>query len=83
MDLKCPRCEQVALYSGYPANPNVSTVRCNACGYVGPGYAFHRICSVCECEFDVESVTVEEKDGRLTVTCNRCKQAKEESQRQQ
>ncbi len=43
MKLKCPKCGEVSEYSGYPPNPQASTVVCLTCGWAGIGAAFKRI----------------------------------------
>jgi len=72
MILKCPKCKTELPYGGYPSNPNCSTVMCMSCGYVGPGYAFHRICEICKKDFDIEEGTNIEKNGELSFMCNGC-----------
>lgn len=72
MKLKCPKCKTVLPYGGYPSNPNVSTVACLTCGYVGAGYAFHRICDGCGKDFDIDDVKIEEKEDGYSVLCKKC-----------
>ncbi len=43
MKLKCPKCGEVSGYSGYPPNPQASTVVCLTCGWAGMGAAFKRV----------------------------------------
>jgi len=43
MKLKCPKCGQVAEWTGYPADPQVSTIMCLKCGYKGAGGSFERV----------------------------------------
>jgi len=43
MLLRCPKCDVVADYGGWPANPILSTVYCLACGHAAPGAAFARL----------------------------------------
>jgi hypothetical protein len=40
--LKCPRCNGIFLWRGYPGNPVLSTVVCKRCGFTGMGSSIRK-----------------------------------------
>jgi Zn ribbon nucleic-acid-binding protein len=41
--LGCPKCKQIWKYDGYPSDPQVSSIQCLRCGYIGMGCTFPRM----------------------------------------